>query len=59
MLFYAAGPLVPGNGGADMVRASFKWEPGGNLTDATTTASVALGNSTRRSAKSFAASFCF
>jgi hypothetical protein len=22
MLFYAAGPLVPGNGGADMVRAS-------------------------------------
>ena len=23
MLFYAAGPLVPGNGGADMVRASF------------------------------------
>jgi hypothetical protein len=22
MLFYAAGPLVPGNGGADMVRAN-------------------------------------
>ena len=22
MLFYAAGPLMPGNGGADMVRAS-------------------------------------